>query len=391
MSVINTPPPNRHPVITELHQFNEDIIREGIEYEVSRGGQVFFINNRVQNIKEIEILIRKLCPDVSTCVAHGQMQGKDLESTMTGFIEGEYDVLIATAIIESGLDIPNANTIFINNAHHFGLSDLHQLRGRVGRSNKKAYCYLLAPSPTLLTTEARRRLRAIEDFSELGSGFNIALQDLDIRGAGNLLGAEQSGFIADVGFETYNKILDEAVQELKDTEFSELFANTTTKEEKRAYVDDCQIDTDMELLFPDDYISSVSERMYLYRELDQIKNEKELNEFSSQLADRFGILPPPVIDLLKVVPLRWYAIKLGFEKLLLKNDKMTCYFISDPDSGYFKSPVFSRILSFVQKKPSQFRLKEKNGKLSLNFEPVNNIQKAVDLFTLLDENLTEAS
>ena len=223
LSVINTPPPNRHPIVTELHTFNDDIIREGIDYEISRGGQVFFINNRVQNIHEVETLIRKLCPGVKTCVAHGQMEGPKLEKTMTDFVSGDYDVLVATAIIESGLDIPNANTIFINNAHHFGLSDLHQLRGRVGRSNKKAFCYLLSPPPTVLTPEARRRLKAVEELSELGSGFNIALQDLDIRGAGNMLGGEQSGFIADIGFETYTRILNEAIQELKETEYPDLF------------------------------------------------------------------------------------------------------------------------------------------------------------------------
>ncbi len=252
LSVINTPPPNRHPIVTELHTFNDDIVREGIDYEISRGGQVFFINNRVQNINEVEMLIRKLCPGVKTCVAHGQMEGPALEKAMTDFIRGDYDVLVATAIIESGLDIPNANTIFINNAHHFGLSDLHQLRGRVGRSNKKAFCYLLSPAPTLLTPEARRRLKAVEELSDLGSGFNIALQDLDIRGAGNMLGGEQSGFIADIGFETYNRILNEAMQELKETEYPDLFPakETIDGEGENVFVEDCQIDTDLGTSFP---------------------------------------------------------------------------------------------------------------------------------------------
>jgi transcription-repair coupling factor (superfamily II helicase) len=254
LSVINTPPPNRHPIVTELHPFNEDIIRSAIDYELSRGGQVFFIHNRVQNINEVEAMLHRVCPGISVVIAHGQMQGKDLEKNMTDFIRGDYDVLLATAIIESGLDIPNANTIIINNAHHFGLSDLHQLRGRVGRSNRKAFCYLLSPSPTLLTNEARRRLKAIEDFSELGSGFNIALQDLDIRGAGNMLGAEQSGFIADVGFETYNQILNEAIQELQ-AEFPEIAVKDNTRQVQQAFIDDSLIDTDLELLLPSGYVS----------------------------------------------------------------------------------------------------------------------------------------
>jgi transcription-repair coupling factor (superfamily II helicase) len=384
LSVIDTPPPNRHPIITELHTFNDDIIREGIEYEVSRGGQVFFINNRVQNIDEVEAVVRKLCPGVKTCVAHGQMEGQKLELTMTDFVRGDYDVLIATTIIESGLDIPNANTIFINNAHHFGLSDLHQLRGRVGRSNKKAFCYLLAPPPTVLTAEARRRLKAVEELSELGSGFNIALHDLDIRGAGNMLGGEQSGFIADIGFETYTRILNEAIAELKENEYKELFAPKGSEQaEKDTYVEDCQIDTDLELLFPDDYISNVTERMSLYRELDQIQQERDLKLFESGLIDRFGLLPAPSRELLEVVRLRWLANKLGFEKVVLKNGKIIAYFISNPESDYFRSKTFSNILSYVQKQPSRFRMKEGREKLTLTCEPVKSVQSANDLLQSL--------
>lgn len=387
LSVITTPPPNRHPIVTELHAFNDDIIREGIEYELSRGGQVFFINNRVQNIMEVETLIRKLCPAVKTCVAHGQMEGPQLEQAMTDFVRGDYDVLVATAIIESGLDIPNANTIFINNAHHFGLSDLHQLRGRVGRSNKKAFCYLLSPPPTLLTPDARRRLKAVEELSELGSGFNIALHDLDIRGAGNMLGGEQSGFIADIGFETYTRILNEAITELKENEYKEIFRQPDGEDkEKEIYVEDCQIDTDLELLFPDDYISNVTERMNLYRELDQIQVEKDLQEFEAALTDRFGPMPESSKELMQIVRLRWLANKLGFEKLILKNNRMIAYFISNPASDYYKSKTFGNILGFVQKQPARFRMKEGKEKLTLTCEPISTVQSAHDLLKLLTLN-----
>jgi transcription-repair coupling factor (superfamily II helicase) len=387
LSVINTPPPNRHPIITELHSFNEEIIREGIVYEIERGGQVFFIHNRVQNIHEVEILIRKLCPGIKTSVAHGQMDGTTLEKSMTEFVEGDFDVLVATAIIESGLDIPNANTIFINNAHHFGLSDLHQLRGRVGRSNKKAFCYLLAPPLTTLTPEARRRLKAVEELSDLGSGFNIALHDLDIRGAGNMLGGEQSGFIADIGFETYSRILNEAITELKENEYKELFSSAENQTEEAqnntTYVDDCLIDTDMELLFPEEYITNVTERMCLYRELDQVQNEAGLVEFEARLVDRFGALPAPSQELLTVVRLRWIANSLGFEKLVLKNAKMVASFISKPDSGYFQSAVFSNILNFVQTNPKLFRMKENNQKLTLTCEHIKTVQAACELLIML--------
>ena len=394
LSVINTPPPNRHPIVTELHTFNEDIIREGIYYEVSRNGQVFFIHNRVQNIHEVEALINRLCPEVRTIVAHGQMEGSRLEQVMLDFINGDYDVLVATTIIESGLDIPNANTIFISGAQNFGLSDLHQLRGRVGRSNRKAFCYLLAPQLTHVTPEARRRLKAIEEFSDLGSGFNIALQDLDIRGAGNLLGSEQSGFIADIGFETYNRILEEAMKELKENEFKELYSKEKEEEERlpvtvHKYVQDCQIDTDLELLFPDSYISNISERIKLYRELDNIETEAKLSEFESHLVDRFGPLPEPSLELLKVVRLRRLAMSLGFEKMVLKNRKLLIYFISDQTSNYYQSPVFSKILTFVQKQPKRFHMKEGNNKLILTISHIDSLQKVEELLEMISEENNE--
>ncbi|WP_423129932.1 transcription-repair coupling factor [Gaoshiqia sp. Z1-71] len=380
LSIIQTPPPNRYPIITELHGFNKEIIREAILHEVGRNGQVFFIHNRVQNIYEVEQVIQRIVPGVKTVVAHGQMEGPKLEKIMLGFINGDFDVLIATTIIESGLDIPNANTIIINHAENFGLSDLHQLRGRVGRSNKKAFCYLLAPPLSLVSPEARRRLQAIEEFSDLGSGFNIAMRDLDIRGAGNLLGAEQSGFIADIGYETYHRILNEAIQELKHDEYKELFEEE--KEEagkaflKGGFVHDCQIDTDMELLFPDSYIQSISERMLLYRELDSMENEESLQHYQAGLLDRFGPLPGQSRELLEVVRLRWLAIELGMERIILKNKKMFCYFISDQQSAYYQSETFTRVLQYVQQHPNSCRMKEKQDKLRLSFEPVESVAAA---------------
>jgi transcription-repair coupling factor (superfamily II helicase) len=386
LSIINTPPPNRHPIVTELHIFNEEIIREGILYEVSRGGQVFFIHNRVQNIAETEALVRRLCPAVTTVIAHGQMEGIKLEKTMLDFIAGDYDVLVSTTIIESGLDIPNANTIFINNAHHFGLSDLHQLRGRVGRSNKKAFCYLLAPPVNLMTPEARRRVKAIEEFSDLGSGFNLSLQDLDIRGAGNMLGAEQSGFIADIGFETYTRILNEAIQELKENEYREVFEDGQKKEARATsthFLNDCLIDTDLELLFPESYIPNVAERMDLYRQLDQMENENALTAFESQLKDRFGPVPIESAELIEVVRLRWLAVSLGFEKLVLKGRKMIGYFVSDPGSSFYKSATFGNILAAIQKNPRQYRMKEGNNKLTLTIDEIQTVYGAKEKLSLL--------
>ena len=391
LSIIHTPPPNRYPIVTEVHPFNEDIIREAIEYEFERDGQVFFINNRIQNIYELEKLVNQMLPNVRTVVAHGQMEGAKLEQIMMDFIHHQYDVLIATTIIESGLDIPNANTMIINEAQNFGLSDLHQLRGRVGRSNKKAFCYLLAPPMTAVTQEARRRLNAIEEFSELGSGFNIAMQDLDIRGAGNLLGKEQSGFIADIGFETYQRILKEALQELKENEFKNLYQQEKEqtiekqKQEQR-FLSDCQIDTDLQILFPDDYIPNVSERINLYRELDSIEDEQNLKHFEEKLQDRFGPLPEPTKELLNVVRMRWHAIALGFEKILIKNNTMIIHFISNQDSPYYQSYIFSSILHYVQKNPGQFHLKE-DKKLTMTIEGVDNINKALSILQNMRENL----
>lgn len=385
LSVINTPPPNRHPVITEVHTFHDEILIEGINYEVSRGGQVFIINNRIQNIYELETYIRKLCPQVKTVVGHGQMEGPQLEQVMVDFINGDFDVLIATAIIESGLDIPNANTIFINNAQNFGLSDLHQLRGRVGRSNRKAFCYLLAPPVATLTPEARRRLKAIEEFTDLGSGLHISLQDLDIRGAGNLLGAEQSGYITDIGFETYNRILDEALQELKENEYKDLFQDEVLPEttEKTKFSNDCVIDTDLEVLIPESYIGNIAERIRLYRDIDAIKDEETLERFKLELTDRFGALPKATEELLKIVRLRWLAMELGFEKLVLKNKKLILYFISSQDSAYFNSPEFSAILQQVQKNPTLFRMKEGQQKLTLSVENVRDIDHAIRILNTL--------
>jgi transcription-repair coupling factor (superfamily II helicase) len=390
LSIINTPPPNRYPIITEVHTFNEDIIREAIQYEFQRNGQVFFINNRIQNIYEVEKLVNRTNPEVRTVVAHGQMEGPKLEKIMLDFINYEYDVLIATTIIESGLDIPNANTMIINEAQNFGLSDLHQLRGRVGRSNKKAFCYLLAPPLTAVSADARRRLKAIEEFSELGSGFNIAMQDLDIRGAGNLLGKEQSGFIADIGFETYQRILNEALQELKQNEFQELYKDEqqeSLKEQKETqqYVFDCQIETDLQLLFPDDYISNISERINLYRELDNINSEEALQQFEKKLIDRFGSLPEATKELLNVVRLRWLAMNLGFEKIILKNGMMILHFISDQNSPYYQTPFFINILKYVQKKPELFRVKE-GKKLTLNVKKTKNIYQAYNILNEIKEN-----
>jgi transcription-repair coupling factor (superfamily II helicase) len=381
LSIIATPPPNRHPIQTELHVFNEDVIKYAIEQEVDRGGQVFFIHNRVDNLPEMELLVNKLCPQVKTMFAHGQMDGEKLESIVLNFVRGDYDVLISTTIIESGLDIPNANTILINNAQNFGLSDLHQLRGRVGRSNKKAFCYLLTPPIQVLTQEARRRLKAIEDFSDLGSGFNIAMQDLDIRGAGNLLGAEQSGFISEIGFETYQRILNEAMMELREGEFTSLFEGETSEETKHEihhdFVIDCQVDTDLELLFPDSYISNVAERVRLYRELDNTETEEALKEFEKQLIDRFGPIPEPTIELMNVVRLRWLSKSLGFEKIIIKNGRMLVNFVSNQMSPYYQSAVFDKIIRYVQKNPSVFQMKESKDKLSMTIENVDSVGTAM--------------
>ena len=380
LSIISTPPPNRYPIQTEVHQFNENQIREAINFEMSRNGQVYFINNRVQNIYEIEALIKRLTPDARTAVGHGQMDPKKLEQIIIDFIDFEYDVLIATTIIESGMDIPNVNTIIVNNAHNFGLSDLHQLRGRVGRSNKKAFCYLLAPPLAALPTDARRRLQAIENFSELGSGIHIAMQDLDIRGAGNMLGAEQSGFIADLGYETYQKILTEAVQELKNDEFTDLYKNLDLKEgEKESgdqYVSECLVESDLELLFPSLYIPNDSERIMLYRELDNMNTETEIQNFMSRLEDRFGKIPKEGRELIRVVRLRRMGKQLGIEKIALKSSRMILFLISNPESSYYQSSAFDNLLFFIQKYPQICQLRDLNGKRSIVIQKVMSVETA---------------
>lgn len=374
LSIINTPPANRYPVQTEIHPFREEVIREAIQYEISRGGQVFVVNTRIQNITEVAGMIQRMVPKAKIAIAHGQMEGKKLERVMVDFIEGDYDVLVATTIIESGLDISNVNTIIINDAHQYGLSDLHQLRGRVGRSNKKAFCYLLAPPMSSLTDEARKRLRAIEEFSELGSGFNIAMRDLDIRGAGNILGAEQSGFISEIGFDMYQKILDEAIMELKEQDFKEIFQEDLPKE----FVKECQIETDLEILIPDDYITNITERLSLYKELDSIASEYELVKFRGKLEDRFGHIPEQTLALLDTIRLRWIAKKIGFEKLILRNNRLACYFISNEDSPYFQSPQFTAILEFIKTNPSNCRMKEDKNKLILIFRETGKVNHALE-------------
>jgi transcription-repair coupling factor (superfamily II helicase) len=385
LSVINTPPPNRMPIVTELHGFNEEIIKEGIEYEVSRNGQVFFIHNRVENIKEIQQKINRICPNVKTAIVHGKMEGKDIENVMFDFIQGDYDVLIATTIIESGLDIPNANTIIINEAHHFGLSELHQLRGRVGRSNRKAFCYLLSPPISSLTHEARRRLKAIEESSELGSGFNIALQDLDIRGSGNLLGGEQSGFIADIGYETYQRILNEAIAELKESDLpeaeieKEVSANFGKDIKSKLFVSDFQIETDLEIMFPDEYISNISERVRLYKELNETGTEEALLGFEKRLIDRFGPIPPSAAALLDIVRIKWIAVRVGIEKILLKNNLMIANFLSDPKSEFYHSSAFVSMMNYINKHQKRMSVKQRESRLSLTISDIISVKGAIEV------------
>ena len=375
LSVIATPPPNRQPVTTEIHTFEEEVIRDAVAFELRRGGQVFFVHNRVGEIDTIANTIMRLVPDARVAGAHGQMDGKTLEKIMVKFIEGEFDVLVSTNIIESGLDIPNANTIIINRAHMFGLSDLHQMRGRVGRSNKKAFCYLLTTPTTGLTSEARKRLQTLEEFSDLGDGFKVAMRDLDIRGAGNLLGAEQSGFITDLGFDMYHKILDEAVQELKENEFAALF-EVDLKDKVEILVQDCVIETDMELLIPEEYVSNISERLSLYSKLDNIKKEDELQAYIKTIQDRFGPIPEVVNDLFETVRLRWMAEQLGFEKLILKNESMKCFFVPSTKEQYFKSETFGQVLQYVSSQPKHCKMKEYKNRLILTISGVKTIQRA---------------
>ena len=388
LSVITTPPPNRYPIETNVVGFNEEIIRDAISYEIQRNGQVFFINNRIENIKEVAGMIQRLVPNARVGIGHGQMDGAKLEELMLGFMNGDFDVLVATTIIESGLDVPNANTIFINNANNFGLSDLHQMRGRVGRSNKKAFCYFICPPYSSMTEDARKRIQALEQFSELGSGFNIAMKDLEIRGAGDLLGGEQSGFINEIGFDTYQKIMNEAIEELKENEFKELYPEENDIDTKE-YVKDIQIDADFELLFPDEYINNVSERLVLYNELGAIKDEAGLQEFEKKLIDRFGPLPKQAVALLNSIRIKWIATKVGIEKLVLKQGKMIGYFVSDQQSDYYQSVKFRNVLNFVQKHAALCKMKEKqtvNGlRLLLTFENVKSIKRALELMELFEE------
>jgi len=375
LSIISTPPPNRQPVQTELHVFNETLIQEAVAYELERNGQVFFIHNRVADLPQLGGMIQKLVPGARVGIAHGQLEGDELEDVMLKFINHKFDVLVATTIIEAGLDIPNANTIIINHAHMFGLSDLHQMRGRVGRSNKKAFCYLLSPPLSTLTNEAYKRLSALEEFSELGSGFNVAMRDLDIRGSGNLLGAEQSGFIAEIGFEMYNKILDEAVQELKEDEFGELFAD----EKDRKYVTFTQIDTDLEVMIPDEYVTNISERYNLYNDIGKLENEQQLAAFEKELEDRFGPIPKPVYELFNTLRLQWLGKQIGFEKISLKKNTLKGYFVSNPKSSYYESDQFGKVLAFVQAHPAISNLKEVKGQLRLALSNVNSIDYALHL------------
>lgn len=382
LSVISTPPPNRYPIQTELHTFNEEVITDAINFEMSRNGQVFLVNNRISNLPELKAMIQRRIPDCRIVIGHGQMEPAQLEQVILDFVNYDYDVLIATTIIESGIDIPNANTIIINQAHNFGLSDLHQMRGRVGRSNKKAFCYLLAPPLPSLTPEARRRLQAIENFSDLGSGIHIAMQDLDIRGAGNMLGAEQSGFIADLGYETYQKILTEAVRELKTDEFAELYADELMSDGKisgEQFVDECMVESDLELLLPANYVTGSSERMLLYRELDSLNLDKEVVAFRGRLEDRFGPIPPETEELLRIVPLKRLAARLGAEKVFLKAGRMTLFFVSNPDSPFFQSTAFGKVIAYMMAYTRRCELREPNGKRSMVIKSVENVETAVSV------------
>jgi len=380
MSIINTPPPNRHPIETNVIRFSEETIRDAIQYEISRGGQIFFIHNRIENIKEVAGMLQRLLPDANIAIGHGQMDGKKLEQLMLAFMNNEFDVLVSTTIVESGLDVPNANTIFINNANNFGLSDLHQMRGRVGRSNKKAFCYFITPPYHMMTDDARKRIQALEIFSDLGSGINIAMKDLEIRGAGDLLGGEQSGFINDIGFETYQKILNEAIEELKENEFKEIYKDSPEK--PKTFVKEIQIDTDFELLFPDNYINIIAERLNLYKELGDLETEEELLQYQKRLIDRFGELPLQAQDLLNSVRVKWIAKKIGLERLILKKNKMIGYFVADQQSPFYQTETFTKVLKFVQQNMAICQMKEKETKqglrLLLTFDNINSIEKALE-------------
>ncbi|GLB52697.1 transcription-repair-coupling factor [Neptunitalea chrysea] len=383
LSVINTPPPNRYPIDSQVIQFNEEIIRDAVSYEIQRGGQVFFIHNRIENIKEVAGMIQRLVPDAKIGIGHGQMDGKKLEQLMIAFMNGDFDVLVATTIIESGLDVPNANTIFINSANNFGLSDLHQMRGRVGRSNKKAFCYFITPPYSAITEDARKRIQALEQFTDLGSGFNIAMKDLEIRGAGDILGGEQSGFINEIGFDTYQKILKEAIEELKENEFKDLYP---TDEADKTYVKETQLDSDFQILFPDDYINNVTERLQLYNDLSNVENEEQLKIYENNLIDRFGPLPSPAKDLLKSVRIKWIATEMGLEKIVLKKSKMVGYFIADQQSNFYQSPRFTKVMHYVKELRGKGSMKEKetrNGlRLLISFDKINSVSRALEMMEI---------
>ena len=388
LSVIQTPPPNRYPIQTEVHTFSADVICEAINFEMSRNGQVFIVNNRIASLYDLEAMIRKRIPDVRICIGHGRMASEELEKVILDFANYDYDVLISTTIIESGIDIPNANTIIINGAHNFGLSDLHQMRGRVGRGNKKAFCYLLAPPLSSLTQEARRRLQAIENFSDLGSGIHIAMQDLDIRGAGNLLGAEQSGFIADLGYETYQKILAEAIKELKNEEFNDLYEEELAQGKElggETFVEECSLESDLRMSFPETYVPSSSERMLLYRELDNLEEDQDIEKFRVRMLDRFGPIPPEGEELIEVVRLRRIGKKLGAEKIYLKGGNMTLFFVSNPDSAYYKSKAFGQCIQYASIYAHRCRLREIKDKRSLVIEEVKNVKEAVSILQQISE------
>lgn len=391
LSIISTAPPNRRGVVTEISEFNDEIIRDAISHELRRGGQVFFVHNKVSDIEKIANIVLKLVPDASIGIAHGQMDGKQLEKVMLKFINNEYDVLVSTNIIESGLDIPNANTIIINSAQTFGLSDLHQMRGRVGRSNTKAYCYLLTPPVSALSSDARKRLNTLEEFSELGDGFKVAMRDLDIRGAGNLLGSEQSGFINDIGFEMYHKIIDEAVHELKENEFKSLFeTESLPADELEKMIEDCVIETDLELIIPESYVSNISERLSLYSELDNINDRETLAKFKATLKDRFGKIPDSVNNLIESVELRWLASKIGFEKLTIKNEVMRCYLSEKKDEAYFKSDIFGAVLAFIQQHPKNCSMREYKNKLIISVKEINEVKKAIETLNFMQLETTNA-
>ena len=388
MSIMRTPPPNRYPIQTEIATFSSEVIADAINFEMSRGGQVFFVNDRIAGLAPIAEMIHKYVPDCRVGIGHGQMSPEELEKIVMGFMNYDYDVLLSTTIVENGIDISNANTIIINDAHRFGLSDLHQMRGRVGRSNRKAFCYLLAPPLANLTADARRRLEALETFSELGSGFSIAMQDLDIRGAGNLLGAEQSGFMEDLGYETYQKILTQAVTELKNDEFQDLYAEQIAQGEAISgddFVDDCAVESDLEMYFPDNYVPGSSERMLLYRELDNIERDEELEAYRQRLIDRFGPVPRQGEELMLVVPLRRVGRRLGCEKIILRQGRMQMQFVSNTQSAFYQSAAFGRVINYIGYHPRRCNLKEKNGKRSMVVSQVASVKEAVEILKDIDE------